>query len=194
MRNSDAFTGRVRRATISARCRRASSGFDVRMYFAPSSTAALISSKPSFHLATATMPYIAPMVEMDGRRYLDGGCSCNVPYQWALDQGYRKIVVIKTHDATYRNVDPKEKNTARRVYRRHQEFAAVLDYSDIRYNAEYADLDRLASEGRIFIVQPSQVVTVGRVERDVGKLGDLYWMGYNDAAACLEELKGYLFS
>lgn len=144
--------------------------------------------------ATATMPYIAPMVEMDGRRYLDGGCSCNVPYQWALDQGYRKIVVIKTHDATYRNDDPREKNTARRVYRRHQEFAAVLDHSDIRYNNEYAELDRLATEGRIFIVQPSQVVTVGRVERDVEKLGDLYWMGYNDAAACAEELKAYLFS
>lgn len=142
--------------------------------------------------ATATMPYIAPMVEMDGHCYLDGGCSCNVPYQWALDQGYSKIVIVKTHDASYRNEDPREKNTARRVYRRHQEFAAVLDHSDIRYNREYEELDRLASEGRIFIVQPSQVVTVGRVERDVEKLGDLYWMGYNNAAAGFEELKAYL--
>lgn len=144
--------------------------------------------------ATASMPFISPMVEMDGRRFLDGGCSCNVPYQWALEQGYRKIVVIKTHDASYRNEDPREKNTARRVYRRHQEFALALDRSDLRYKEEYAELDRLAAEGRVFVVQPSQVVTVGRVERNLEKLGDLYWMGYDDAAACLEDLKSYLFS
>lgn len=142
--------------------------------------------------ATASMPFLSPMVELDGHRYLDGGCSCNVPYRWALEQGYGKIVVVKTHDKTYRNAEPKEKNTARRVYRRHQEFATVLDHSDFRYNEEYDELDSLAQSGRIFLIQPSQVVTVGRVEGDVEKLGELYWMGYNDAAASFGSLKAYL--
>ena len=141
--------------------------------------------------ATASMPFLAPMVELDGHRYLDGGCSCNVPYRWALEQGYEKIVVIKTHDKTYRHEDPKEKNTARRVYRRHQEFATVLDRGDIRYQEEYDEIDRLAGSGRIFLIQPSQVVTIGRVEGDVEKLGELYWMGYNDAAASFGRLKAY---
>ena len=35
--------------------------------------------------ATASMPFISPMVEMDGRHYLDGGCSCNVPYLTTYD-------------------------------------------------------------------------------------------------------------
>ena len=142
--------------------------------------------------ATASMPFISPMVEMDGRHYLDGGCSCNVPYRWAIEQGYEKIVVIKTHDATYRNPDPQEKKTARRVYRRHQAFAEALDMSDIRYNAEYDELDRLQEEGRIFIVQPSEVVTVGRVEGNLEKLGHLYWLGHKDAEASFEALKEYL--
>ena len=144
--------------------------------------------------ATASMPFLAPMVAMDGHHYLDGGCSCNVPYRWALEQGYGKIVVIKTHDKTYRHEDPKEKTTARRVYRRHQEFATVLDRSDIRYQEEYDEIDRLAESGRIFLIQPSQVVTVGRVEGDVEKLGELYWMGYNDAAASFPSLNTYLGS
>ena len=142
--------------------------------------------------ATASMPFLAPMVELDGHHYLDGGCSCNIPYQWALDQGYEKIVVVKTHDKTYRHEDPKEKNSARRVYRRHQEFASVLDHCNIRYQQELDELDRLAESGRIFLIQPSQVVTVGRVEKDVEKLGELYWMGYYDAAASFGALKAYL--
>ena len=142
--------------------------------------------------ATASMPFLSPMVEIDGHKYLDGGCSCNVPYQWAIDQGYEKIVVIKTHDGTYRNIDPKEKTTARRVYRRHQAFASVLDRRDIRYNGEYDELDRLAAEGRIFIIQPSEVVTVGRVEGNLEKLGELYWLGHKDAEASFDALREYL--
>ena len=142
--------------------------------------------------ATASMPFLSPMVEIDGHKYLDGGCSCNVPYRWAIDQGYEKIVVIKTHDGTYRNIEPKEKTTARRVYRRHQAFASVLDKRDIRYNGEYDELDRLAAEGRIFIIQPSEVVTVGRVEGNLEKLGELYWLGHKDAEASFDALREYL--
>ena len=141
--------------------------------------------------ATASMPFIAPMVELDGRHYLDGGCSCNVPYRWAIDQGYEKIVVVLTHDATYKS-DAEEKKTARRVYRRHQTFAEVLDKSNIRYNFEYNELYRLQKEGRIFIVQPSEVVTVGRVEGNLEKLGHLYWLGHKDAEASFEALKKYM--
>ena len=35
--------------------------------------------------ASASMPYISKMVDIDGKPYLDGGCSCKIPYQWAID-------------------------------------------------------------------------------------------------------------
>jgi predicted patatin/cPLA2 family phospholipase len=35
-------------------------------------------------------------------------------------------------------------------------------------------------------------VTVSRLERDMEKLGDLYWLGYNDALANMEEIREYL--
>jgi predicted patatin/cPLA2 family phospholipase len=35
-------------------------------------------------------------------------------------------------------------------------------------------------------------VTVGRLEPDLEKLGELYWQGYNDALSQMEELKKYL--
>ena len=53
-------------------------------------------------------------------------------------------------------------------------------------------LDRLEAEGRIFIIQPSEVVTVGRVEGNLEKLGELYWLGHKDAEASFNALKTYL--
>lgn len=142
--------------------------------------------------ASASMPFISPMVEVDGKKCLDGGCSCAVPYRWAIDEGYEKIVVVRTREHGFRKSDAKVKNTARRVYRRHQEFARVLDESKVRYNAQCDEMDVLAREGRIFMIEPSEPVTVARVEGDMEKLGALYWLGYNDGKRTLETLKAYL--
>ena len=53
--------------------------------------------------ASATMPFLSPVVMIDGAPYLDGGCACAIPYRWALDQGYEKIVVLRTRDKAYRD-------------------------------------------------------------------------------------------
>ena len=142
--------------------------------------------------ASASMPFISPMVEVNGKKCLDGGCSCAVPYQWAIDEGYEKIIVVRTREHGYRDQDAKVKNTAKRVYRRHQEFASALDESSVNYNAQCDEMDRLSEEGRIFVVEPSEKVTVARVEGDMEKLGALYWLGYHDGERTLEALKEYL--
>lgn len=142
--------------------------------------------------ASASMPFISPMIDVDGTKCLDGGCACAIPYQWAMDQGYEKIVVIKTRDSSYRNVDPKVNTRAKKVYRNHKEFAAVLDEADVRYNKQLDELDELAKEGTIHVIAPSEVVTVSRVDGDMEKLGNLYWLGYNDAAKGFSDLRRYL--
>ena len=66
--------------------------------------------------ASASMPFVTPMVNVDGVPCLDGGCSCGIPFDWALSQGYEKIVVIRTRHRGYRK-PPKERATAEAVYR-----------------------------------------------------------------------------
>lgn len=142
--------------------------------------------------ASASMPYISPMVDVDGKKCLDGGCFDAIPYAWAMEQGFEKIVVVKTHERGFRVAAAKEQTRARRVYRRHQEFARVLDLGDVRYNEEYDEMDKLAAQGRIFLIEPSEPVTVSRVEGDMEKLGQLYWLGYNDAQRGFHDLLVYL--
>ena len=141
--------------------------------------------------ASATMPYISPMVMINGKPYLDGGCSCKIPYQWALKQKFEKIVVIRTREPEYRKKN-KVSRAAFKVYRQYPEFAQALAQSSIHYNYQCDEIERLHAEGRLLRIAPSEHVTVSRVEKDMEKLGALYELGRKDCLAQLETIRGYV--
>ena len=141
--------------------------------------------------ASASMPFVSKMVNVDGTYCLDGGASCKIPYQWAIDQQYSKILVVKTRDNSYRK-KTEEREIARKVYRKYPQFAESLDKSNGAYNRQCDEIDKLEKEGRIFVILPSKKVTVSRLEGNVNKLADLYWQGFNDALASLGKLREYL--
>lgn len=141
--------------------------------------------------ASASMPYLSPMVDVDGTPCLDGGCSCKIAYRWALEHGFGKIVVIRTRDRSFRK-PVRETHTAARFYKKYPAFAKKLDDSSREYNDGCDAVDALEKSGRVFVIAPSEPVTVGRLERNLEKLGDLYWLGYHDTLACLDSLRAYL--
>ncbi len=142
-------------------------------------------------IASASMPYVSPMQTVEGKKCLDGGCSVSIPYQWALDENAEKIVVVKTQDRNYRKEEKRAK-IAETIYKKYPQFAKQLAERNYTYNRECDDIDRLEKEGRIFVIAPSRRVSISRFEGDVEKLGGLYWMGYHDAEAVIEDLKKYL--
>ena len=141
--------------------------------------------------ASATMPYMSPMVHIDDVPYLDGACSCKIPYEWALEQGYKKIVVIRTREPNYRK-EVKDVPMARRMYRNYPQLVRSLAGVNAYYNLQCDEIERLHAEGRLFCFAPSEPVTIDKIEGDVQKLGDLYWLGVYDALEHKDELIAYL--
>ena len=141
--------------------------------------------------ASASMPFISPMVMVEGVPHLDGGCACKIPYRWALDQGFKKIVVIKTQHPDFRK--PAEvNNAARYAYYKYPEFAERLANSNLDYNRQCDEIEELHAEGKILRIAPSVPVTVSRLENDLEKLGDLYWIGCADCLDALDSIRAYL--
>lgn len=68
--------------------------------------------------ASATMPYVSKMVEIEDGLYLDGGCSDKIAYQWALDHDYEKIIVVRTRQKEYRKseTNPLVQKMTKRLY------------------------------------------------------------------------------
>ena len=141
--------------------------------------------------ASASMPYVSRPVIVENRPCLDGGCSCKIPFRWAIDEGYEKIVVVRTREEGYRKPE-NEKHLALKYYHMYDEFSKVLDRSEEDYNKQCEDIEALEAAGRIFVIYPSQPVKVTRIESDMEKLGELYELGRNDMIAQLDALKAYL--
>lgn len=142
--------------------------------------------------ASASMPFVSKPVELDGRFYLDGGCSVKIPYQWALDEGFDNIVIVRTRDVLYRKKQHTHKRIHYGFYRHYPNLARSLSTSNERYNQECDAIDRLEKEGKVFVIAPSEPVHIARMETNMDKLGQLYYMGYQDAKGKIKALRAYL--
>lgn len=146
--------------------------------------------------ASASLPFVSKMVYINGVPYLDGGCSNKIPYNWAFENGFDKIIVVKTRPDEYRKKISENSNHTftKLCYRSFPQFAEVLSKSNENYNKQCDEIDKLRQQGKLFVISPSQPVTVSRLERDMEKMGELYYMGYNDGQSQIENIRKYLSS
>ena len=143
--------------------------------------------------ASASMPFISKMVEIEGVPYLDGGCSNKIPYRWALDQGYEKIIVVRTRPSSFRRKVKSNHLVTNRVYKSYPEFAEVLARSDQDYNRQCDELTILNSQKRLYVISPSVFMDVNRLEGDLEKLGELYKLGFDDTVRQIKDIMAYLY-
>ncbi|MBQ9321394.1 MAG: patatin family protein [Eubacterium sp.] len=142
--------------------------------------------------ASATVPYVSRPVVIGGQPYLDGGCSVKIPYDYAVQEGHKKIMVIRTQDRTYRRKEKKENAFDKVLYGRHPAFIRAMEKASTDYNEVLDRMDADMAEGRCFVLAPSRPVGISRFESDVEKIGALYELGRADMEAEMEALKTYL--
>ena len=144
--------------------------------------------------ASCSIPLMSPMVEVDGRHCLDGGVASAVPVDWAIEQGYDKIVVVLTRQKGYRK-KPVGRTMLRLYQQKYRDWPLLVEalrLLPVRYNELHAQINRLERSGRIFVIRPRGPVQVSRVEKDVGKLKALYEEGRHMAEERLPAMLEYL--
>lgn len=141
--------------------------------------------------ASASMPYVSQIVEKDGMKLLDGGCSDSVPVRVFMNMGYQKNVVVLTRPADYRK-KPEKQGLAKLVYRKYPKFVATLLGRADAYNKMAEDIQQMEAKGEIFIIRPKTPLEIGRMSHDEDEILKVYERGRADGAACLDEMKQWL--
>ena len=144
--------------------------------------------------ATSAMPFVSEIVEIDGKKYLDGGISDSIPYEKCKELGVDKIIVVLTRDINYRKKPNKLISVIKLKYRKYPKFVSVMEKRHSIYNKTLKRIQKLENEGKIFVIRPKAEVKIGRLEKDTQKMTDLYNAGYNEAKDCFESLIKYLNS
>lgn len=137
--------------------------------------------------ASSTLPVAMPAVHIDGRVYYDGGLGTGggIPLQLALDSGCERIFAVLTRPKGFRKPAPDIGKAARAVvegYKKYPFVRQALLTRNQRYNAELDKLERLAEEGRAYIVY-SDKMAVENSTTDIERLRASYFDGYAQAQA-----------
>ena len=144
--------------------------------------------------ASASLPLASAPVMLDGQPYLDGGCACPIALNWALEQGFEKIVVVTTREKGFRKKQPGQRmiDLYDDFYGDKPLFLATMLTQEMRYNALMDQLDKLEESGRVFCVRPQEPITIGRFEGDTEKLLALYNRGHREGREVLAGMQAYL--
>ncbi|MDE6566972.1 MAG: patatin family protein [Lachnospiraceae bacterium] len=141
--------------------------------------------------ASASLPYVSRIVDVDGKKLLDGGCTDSIPFKMFQKMGYTRTVVVLTRDETYRkeaaNVLP-----ARFVYRKYPAFIQALKHRHEVYNQAREELARMQQEGNVFVICPSEVLTIDRMCHDPEKIQETYDIGRRDMENLTDSMRSWL--
>ena len=142
--------------------------------------------------ASASLPLIAQIVEIDGQKLLDGGIADSIPFGYFESIGYDRNVVVLTRPLGYR----KEKNRLlpllRKKYRQHPALVQALEDRHERYNRELEELAAKEERGLVFVLRPDRPLPVRKAEKNPEKLREAYDMGRKAAEQAFERLKDFL--
>ena len=136
--------------------------------------------------ASSSLPFVCPIVYVDGRPMLDGGIVDSIPVLRAMELGYKKNVVVLTRNFGYRK-KIRDVKIPRFVYRRYPRLRLMLSKRIEIYNEQLALVEQLEKEGKIIAIRPLKPLEVDRIETDVKKLKVLYEEGYECARQIFEK-------
>ena len=153
--------------------------------------------------ASASMPMVSPMVEIEVHRYLDGGTTDSVPVEAALGmdganppQDYvpaRRALVVLTRDRAYQKGNANEMLAVRsHRYDEYPYYVQALETRAERYMAQRETIWSLEREGRALVIAPERPVEVAVAEHQGAPLLDLYQQGRQQTAARLGEIRSFL--
>ncbi|MBR5046931.1 MAG: patatin family protein, partial [Eubacterium sp.] len=139
--------------------------------------------------ASSSLPLISRTIIAHGRPYLDGGVSDSIPVKESIRRGNKKNVVILTRDVSYRKGRNSTMPLVKLRYKKYPKFIETMENRHIVYNETLAFIEKEEAAGNLFVIRPQAPVEVARLEKDKGKLLELYQQGLEDGRAAIDDMK-----
>lgn len=141
--------------------------------------------------ATSALPFASEIIEINGKKYLDGGISDSIPIDFCETLGYDKIIAVLTRpEGTHK--EDKLGFLYKLVYRKYPNLVNSLLNMATDYEKVLAKIKDLEDKGKIFVVRPPEVLKIGRLEKNKNKIQKVYDTGLNTGLKELENILKYL--
>ena len=142
--------------------------------------------------ASASMPIVSKIVEVDGKKMLDGGMVDAVPFKYMESLGYNKNVIILTQAKGYRKTQTSILPLAKISLRKYPKMVEALRNRHIMYNKQMDELDEIEASGKSIVIRPPEPLGISRTEKNPEELERVYQLGRKVAEERLDEIKEFL--
>ena len=142
--------------------------------------------------ASASMPLVSQIVEIDGRKMLDGGIADSIPVQYFEQLGYEKNVVVLTRPSGYQKEKNKVLPLIRKKYKAYPKLVEAMENRHERYNETLGYIRQQEQAGKLFVIRPEESIPVRRVEKDPERLKAAYEMGRKTMERQMDEVMEFL--
>lgn len=142
--------------------------------------------------ASASLPLLSKIVNVNGEKLLDGGVADSIPIQYFQSLGYEKNIIVLTQAKEYRKGKNNLMPIIKHTYRKYPKFVKAMQDRHIHYNRTLDEINLMEKEGSVFVIRPDKPVEIGRLEKNMHALRALYDQGYQDAANHYEALLHFM--
>ena len=141
--------------------------------------------------ATSALPFASKIIEINGKKYLDGGISDSIPIDYCEGLGYDKIILVLTRPKNTHKED-KLNFLYKLVYRKYPNLVERLINMGKDYEVVLKKIEDLENKKKIFVIRPPKVLKNGRLEKNEDKIQNVYDIGLNTGIKEKENLLKYL--
>ena len=141
--------------------------------------------------ASASMPLVSKVVEVQGRKLLDGGVSDSIPLEYYERQGYRRNVVILTQPLGYQKEHNRLMPLMRLALRQYPRFLKALDERHLMYNQQLRYVAQAEQENRCLVIRPEGKIPIGHLSHDPQQMRKVYDLGRQVGQKYIDKIKEF---
>lgn len=142
--------------------------------------------------ASASMPFVSRIVELEGHKMLDGGVADSIPLRFMEDEGYSRNVVVLTQPEGYQKQHNRLMPLLRISLRKYPEMVEALDKRHLMYNEQTAYVKKRETEGDAFVIKPDAPLPIGHTSHDPEEMQHVYDLGRKKAEQKIQEIEDFL--
>ncbi len=141
--------------------------------------------------ASASMPLASKVVEVGGRKLLDGGVADSIPLEYFEHIGYNRNVVILTQPAGFVKEPNKLMPLMRLGLRRYPKMVEALAMRHEMYNRELEYVRQAEREGRCLVIRPEEKIPIGHISHDPEQMRRVYEIGRKMGERYIDRIKAF---
>ena len=141
--------------------------------------------------ASASMPIVSRVVELDGKKFLDGGVTDSIPLAF-MERQYDRNVVVLTRPRDYQKQPASKLWLYRLTLRKYPNMLRAVRERHLMYNEQRAHVFAQEKAGKAFVICPDKPLEVGRMEHDPEQLQKAYDTGRQTALRQRGALKRFM--